>query len=344
MNQTSAPCSIEELDELLTRPGEEITEFVSGLESPLVILGAGGKMGPTLSVLARRAADAAHHVLEVIAVSRFSNPSAERWLNDRGVRTVRCDLLRRHEVLALPEAANVIYMVGRKFGTDEDPALTWAMNVIPPQFVLERYPSARIVAMSTGNVYEPVPISAGGSIESDPVTPRGEYANACVARERVFEYCSRLSRTELCQIRLNYAVELRYGILVDIACRVYEHRPVPLEVGYVNCIWQADANASIIRSLGVASHPQRTLNLTGPVVLSVRRIAERFGELLDREVRFDGSESEQALLNNPASAIALFGLPETPIDQVIAWTAEWISEGRPTLDRPTHFERVDGKY
>jgi hypothetical protein len=333
-----------ELDDVLTQPSAELIEFMKTLKGPLVVLGAGGKMGPTLCVLARRAAEQAGVDLEVIAVSRFSNQRHVDWLEKRSVRTVRCDLLQRDQVATLPDSPNVIYLVGRKFGTTGDPALTWAMNIFPPEYVVERYAGSRIVALSTGNVYPLVPVDSGGSHESDELIAVGEYANACVARERVFEYCSRLRSTPVCQIRLNYALDLRYGVLLDIARRVYNRQPVALSVGYVNCIWQRDANEVVLRALDLAAHPQRAINVTGAEVLSVRALAERFGELLDREVTFEGEEGRAALLSDASEMVRRFGRPSTPVDQVMKWTAEWIRNDGATLDKPTHFEQADGRY
>jgi nucleoside-diphosphate-sugar epimerase len=337
------PPSEEPLDELLTRPRPSLIEWIRSLAGPLVILGAGGKMGPTLAVLARRAAEAAGHKLEVIAVSRFSNGASRLWLEERNVRTLSLDLLRRDEVLELPEAPAVIYLVGLKFDTSRDPARTWATNTLIPAWVCERYPRARFAALSTGNVYPLVPVGGGGSLETDPPAPAGEYAAAALARERIFEHFSRESGTPVALLRLNYAVDLRYGVLVEIAQKVAAGRPVDITMGALNCIWQGDANDMIIRSLELAATPPRVLNLTGPQV-SVREIAERFGRLLGKEPRIEGTEAPTALLSNAALAHRLLGAPATSLEAVISWTADWIRRGGRLLQKPTHFEVRDGRY
>ena len=333
-----------ELDEVMTRPTAALTAFVRTLRGPLVVLGAGGKMGPSLCVQARRAAEAAGHALDVVAVSSFTNTAARDWLETRGVRTLAFDLMDRAALDALPDAENVIYLVGLKFGTQQDPARTWAVNTRIPAYVAERYARSRLVALSTGNVYPLVPVDSGGSVETDALTPLGEYANACVARERIFEYYSGRNTTPLVLIRLNYALDLRYGILVDIAQKVLAGQPVDVAMGYLNGIWQGDANAMILRALDLATHPPTPLNLTGPAVLSVRALAHRLGEFMNRPVQITGAEAASALLSNPAHACAALGAPPTPLDTVLRWTAHWILHESPTLNKPTHFEVRDGRY
>jgi nucleoside-diphosphate-sugar epimerase len=328
----------------MTMPSQRLIEFMTSLRGPLLVLGASGKMGPTLAVRAKRGAVEAGKELEVIAVSRFSDAAAREWLESRDVRTISCDLLDRDAVMGLPEAPDIIYMAGRKFGTGDDPSLTWAMNSLAPVHVCERYPGGRIVALSTGCVYPFVPIEQGGSHEDDPLTPLGEYSNACVARERLFEYYSRHHGNRVVQIRLNYAIDLRYGVLVDIAERVMAEEPVDLTMGYFNCIWQGDANDMIIRSLELASSPQRAINLTGAEQIRVRDVAERFGALMGREVMFTGSEAPTALLSDATDAFNQLGRPSISLDTIIRWIAHWLmSDGR-RLGRPTHFEVRDGGY
>jgi nucleoside-diphosphate-sugar epimerase len=334
----------EELDEVLTRPRPVLVEFIKSLTSPLVVLGAGGKMGPTLAVLARRAAHLAGHPLEVLAVSRFTDERPRRWLEARGVGTRSLDLLDRAACRELPAAAQVLSLVGRKFGTAQDAARTWAINTLVPAHVAQRYPHARLVVLSTGNVYPLVPVAGGGSVETDALTPLGEYANAAVARERLCEFFSRENGTPMTVLRLNYAVDLRYGLLVDIARRVAAGEPIGLTTGHVNCIWQGDANEMVLRSLALAQAPPQVLNLTGPAVLSVRELAVRLGELLGRAVHFSGTEAATALLSNPARACALLGPPPTPVETVLRWTAHWIQKGGRLLDKPTHFEVRDGSF
>lgn len=336
--------SEEQLDELLTRPGARLAELIRTASSPLLVLGAGGKMGPTLAVLARRAADAAKHPLDVIAVSRFSDAASRQWMEARGITTLSCDLLDREAVARLPDSMNVIYMVGLKFGTGQNPSATWAMNTIVPARVAERFPSARIVALSTGNVYPMSEASRGGSLETDPLTPVGEYANAAVGRERVFEFYSRRNATPLVLLRLFYAVELRYGVLSDLARMVYSGQPIPLANGSFNCIWQGDVNEMALRSLNLASSPPAAFNLCRPETFSVREVATRLGQLLDRTPRFTGSESPTALLGNAAKICGALGEPAMPLDAMLRWVAEWTKSGGRSLGRPTHFEVRDGRY
>ena len=333
-----------ELGNLLTRPRTVLVDFMRSVVSPLVILGAGGKMGATLAVLARRAADEARVPLEIVAVSRFSNDSARQWMEDRGVRTLRLDLFDRDRLRELPDSANVIHLVGVKFGTTQNPSLTWAVSTLVPANVAERYASARLVALSTGNVYPHVPVDSGGATESHALTPRGEYANAAVARERVLEYQSREHGTPMALIRLSYAVEMRYGVLVDIARKVWMGETIELANGYFNCIWQGDANEMILRSLALATTPPTAFNLCCPTILSVREVARQFSDLLGRPARLAGEESDTALLSDPAPICAVLGPPPTPLDTVIRWIANWVQQGGPSWNKPTHFEVRDGRY
>jgi len=333
-----------QLDELLTQPSAELVEFIRQVHSPLLVLGAGGKMGPTLAVRARRAAIQAGHDLRVLAVSRFTNRPAREWLESRGVGTIACDLFEREAVARLPDAGDVIYLVGLKFGTTQNPALTWAANTIIPTLVAQRFSRARIVALSTGNVYPLVPVASGGATETHALTPLGEYSNAAVARERLFEFHAERHGTPMVLIRLNYAVELRYGVLRDLAQKVWTGAPVDVSQGYFNCIWQGDANDAIVRALGLAANPPFPLNLTGPDVLSVRAVCVRLAELMGRSPQFIGTESSTALLNNAARACALLGPPPTSLEDILRWTAPWVERGGPSLNKPTHFEVRDGQY
>jgi len=333
-----------QLDELLTRPSPALVEFISSVSSPLVILGAGGKMGPTLAVLAKRAADAAHHPLDVIAVSRFGDHSLRNWLNSQGVTTIGCDLLDAQSVGQLPPSANILYLVGLKFGTAQNPAATWAMNTIVPARVMERYPRARIVGLSTGNVYPLSPADAGGSPETAPLTPLGDYPNAAVARERIFEFYSARNSTPVALLRLFYAVELRYGVLADIARKVFAGETIELANGRFNCIWQGDANEMALCSLTLTASPPTVWNLCRPETYSVREVASRFGELLGRAPRFAGVESPTALLGNAAPLCTKLGPPRVPLDAMQGLIAHWVKKGGRDLNRPTHFEVRDGKY
>lgn len=332
------------LEERLTRPSEPLVDFIRTISGPLVILGAGGKMGPTLAALARQAAHQAGHQLEIIAVSRFHEQNTRHWLETRGVQTLRCDLLEKTALSQLPEAENVLYLVGLKFGTAQNPSLTWAMNTLVPARVCERYPRSRIVALSTGNVYPLSEVSCGGSVETDPLTPLGEYPNAAVARERLFEFHSRQQGTPISLLRLFYAVELRYGVLTDIARKVYANEPIPLANGFFNCIWQGDANEMILRALPLAASPPSLWNLCRPEIFSVREMATRLGPLLGRVPQFISQEAPTALIANSSRLCAALGAPPTSIDEILRWTAGWVKRGGRDLGKPTHFEVRDGNY
>ncbi len=301
-------------------------------------------MGPTLCVLAKRAADQANHRLGVIAVSRFSDEESRRWLEVNGVATYKADLLNAQSLSGLPEAKEVLYLVGLKFGTTRNPVATWATNTIVPARVAERYSQARFVALSTGNVYPPVPVASGGAREDNALTPLGEYANSAVARERIFQHFSMAQGTPVALMRLNYAVELRYGVLVDIARKVMAGEPIDLSNGWFNCVWQGDANEMILRALALSSSPAVSWNLTGPAPFRVRAVAERLGELLSRSPRFTGHESEAALLSNASKLCAVLGPPPTSLEAVLRWTAHWVSRKGAYLQRPTHFEIRNGQY
>jgi nucleoside-diphosphate-sugar epimerase len=336
--------SEEQLDDVLTRPGAALADFIKSVPSPLLLLGAGGKMGPTLAMLARRAAEAAKHPLEVVAVSRFSDARAREWLEKRGIRTASCDLFNARDLDKLPDATSVIYLVGLKFGTAKNPAMTWAANTIIPTRVAERFAQSQIVALSTGNVYPLSEVKAGGSIETDSLTPVGEYANAAVARERIFEFHARNAGTRMAFLRLFYAVELRYGVLVDIAQKVHAGETVDLTNGYFNCIWQGDANEMVLRALALGSSPPAAWNLCRPEVFSVREAAVRLGELLGRPPNFVGTEAATALLGNSSRLWAELGRPHVSIDLMLSWIADWVKREGRNLGRPTHFEVRDGKY
>lgn len=333
-----------ELDEVLSRPRPELVKFIRSVSSPLVVLGAGGKMGPTLAVLAKRAATMAGHRLEVIAVSRFSDTAARRWLEGQDVKTIHADLLERGRVRRLPDSANIVYLAGLKFGTKQDPAGTWAVNTLVPAHVAERYAKSRIVALSTGNVYPLVKVRSGGAGEKHALTPLGEYANAAVARERLFEYFARKHGTPVALMRLSYAVELRYGVLADIARKVLAGGAIDVTSGRFNCIWQGDANEMILRSLALADNPPPAFNLTSPAICSVRQVAARFSELLGRPAKFTGTESGVAFLSNTEQMCNALGPPPTPLETVIRWTAHWVKNGGRSLNKPTHFEVRDGAY
>jgi nucleoside-diphosphate-sugar epimerase len=343
-NLTAFIQSEEELEQILSSPSDALVEFIPSVRSPLLVLGAGGKMGPTLAVMAKRAAIQAGHPLEVIAVSRFSDANAREALENAGVRTFSCDLLERDALRELPESSNIIYLVGLKFGTAKNPAATWAMNTIVPANVVQRFPNSTMVALSTGNVYPLSIMERGGSKETDPLTPLGEYANAAVARERLFEFYAAKHNTPIALIRLFYAIELRYGVLVDLARKVLDGDAIDLSTGYFNCIWQRDANDMIIRSLSLASTPPSSWNLCHREIFRVRDVASELGELLGSPPLFKGTSSNSALLGNPARLCQALGTPSTSMEQVLRWTADWIKRGGRNLGRPTHFEVRDGVY
>ena len=333
-----------ELDEQLSVPSPAVLEAIRGLDSDLLILGVGGKMGPTLARLAARALREIDSPYTAIGISRFNQAGMRERLKTWGVRTLRHDLLDRAAVAALPDSRNIVYMVGQKFGTTENAALTWALNAYVPALIAERFPDARIVVFSTGNVYPLTPVVEGGSQEDDALEPLGEYANSCVGRERIFTYFSQQSGLRCAIVRLNYAIALRYGVLVDIARRVLAREPVDVTMGAVNVIWQGDANAQALALLAHCASPPFVLNVTGPETVSVRRVAERFGRIFDVPVTFTGEESPLALLSHTAKSQRLFGYPRVTLDQMITWTAAWVQQGGPFLDKPTHFETRDGRY
>jgi len=335
---------IDDLDELLSEPTEAVVRALGALDGDIVILGVGGKMGPTLARMAKRASEIAKVPRRVIGVSRFSSAKLESQLHTWGVETVRYDLLEPKSLFALPDAPNIVFMAGMKFGTTGQESMTWAMNSFLPGLVSERYRQSRIAAFSTGNVYELSPVSLGGSTEQDLPNPIGEYAMSCLGRERIFEYFSRTNQTRVSILRLNYATELRYGVLVDIAHKVYSGQSVPLSMGYLNAIWQGDACAMSLQALACASAPPLVINIAGPELLSVRRIAEQFGERLHKPVSFEGRESDDALLSNAKKSYELFGYPRVHAEQMISWIADWISRGGETLAKPTHFEERAGRF
>jgi len=333
-----------ELEDVLTRPRAVLMEFIRTVSSPLVILGAGGKMGPSLAVLAKRAAKMAGHRLDVIAVSRFTDEAARTSLERHGVKTLRADLLEREQVEALPDSGDIVYLVGLKFGTQQNPGGTWAANTLVPAHVAERYAESRLVALSTGNVYPMVTVKSGGALEKRALTPLGEYANAAVARERIFEYFARKQGTHIASLRLSYALDLRYGVLVDIARKVHAGEPIDVTTGYFNCIWQADANEMILRALALTDNPPTSFNLTSPTVFSVRKVAAKFSQLLGRSAKLVGTESTTAFLSNTERMCSELGAPPTPFESVIRWTAHWVKNGGRSLNKPTHFEVRDGAY
>lgn len=341
------PAAIEDeaaLDALLSEPTERVLDTLARIQGDIVVLGAAGKMGPTLARMARRAADRAGHPRRVIGVSRFTNGALQQDLEAHGVETIRCDLLDDDAVSRLPRAPNVIYMAGRKFGSTGDEPLTWAMNCHLPSVVCRHYAASRIVAFSTGNVYGLTRVGGGGSTERDELRPVGEYAMSCLGRERMFEHESRVRGVRVVLLRLNYAVEMRYGILVDLAARVLAGDPVPLAMGHVNVIWQGDANAMALCALEHASSPAAVLNLAGREELGVRAAAEALARRLGRTATFTGVEAPDALLSNGAAGWARLGSPRVDAATLVEWTAEWMARGGVTSGKPTHFESREGRF
>jgi nucleoside-diphosphate-sugar epimerase len=336
--------TVPELEEFLSRPSEADVAAMARLDGDLLILGAGGKMGPSLARRAHRAAEKAAVRRKIIAVARFSENLLRASLASEGIETLAVDLLEPSALSKLPDIPNVIFMAARKFGTTGFEDLTWAMNTFLPGLVAERYRASRIVAFSTGNVYPLRHAMQGGAVESTPVAPASEYAQSALGRERMFEYGSRQWGTTVTILRLNYAIDLRYGVLLDIGTAVFERRPIDLRMALVNIIWQGDANSVCLRSFAHCQAPPLILNLTGPETLSVRFIAEEFGRRFNVQPIFSSEETPTALLSNAAKAHQIFGCPTVTPAQMIDWTAAWISSGGPRLNKPTHFEVRDGKF
>jgi nucleoside-diphosphate-sugar epimerase len=332
------------LEELLSEPSAAAIEAIRRAAGDILVLGVGGKMGPTLARMARRAADAAHGSVRVIGVSRFSSSGPRDGLERHGIETIRCDLLDEDGLARLPDAPNVIFMAGRKFGSTGDEPLTWAMNTHLPALVCRRYERSRIVVLSTGNVYGLTPSGRGGSREEDPPNPGGEYAMSCLGRERMFEYFSRMHGTQVAIVRLNYAAEMRYGVLADLARKVLRREPIDVAMGYFNVIWQADANAMALAALAHASSPPVIVNVAGAEELSVRATATELARLMDVDVSFAGREAADALLSNGARGRTLFGPPRVDAARLLTWTADWVQRGGESLDKPTHFESRTGRF
>jgi len=333
-----------QLEERLSEPNAYDIELMSRLSGNVILLGAGGKMGPSLARRCKRAADAAKVIKRVIAVSRFSSADARKDLERAGIETISCDLLNRDEVDRLPDCENVLFLAGRKFGSSDRTDLTWANNVVVPAYAAHRYRTSRIVAFSTGNVYPFVSPASGGAVETGELGPLGEYAQSCLGRERMFEYFSQEWGTPVLLFRLNYAVDLRYGVLVDIARKIYEGKPVDLTVSNFNVIWQGDANSYALRSLELCQSPPRALNVTGIEIVSVQKAAEFFADRFQQKAVFTGQGSGQALLSNASVCHQLLGEPEMPLEELMELVAHWVSAGGRSLNKPTKFEVVDGKF
>lgn len=328
------------LEEVMTRPDPALAADLAAMPGDILVLGAGGKMGPTLCRLAKRADPARR----VIAVARWSEAGLRERMEGWGIECLAAELTDRAALAALPEAPNLVFMAARKFGASGAPEQTWAMNVLLPAMVAERWAGSRIVFFSSGNVLPLVPVLSGGADEGVAPAPVGEYAASVLGRERVFRHAGLARGTACFGVRLNYAIDLRYGVLHDVAAKVVAGQPVPLAMGHANVIWQGDANAWTLRALRHATPDCPVLNVTGPETVSIRWLAERFAERLDRPVHFAGQEAPDALLSNAARAFALFGYPRVPLLRMIDWVADWVARGGRALGRPTKFEVRDGRF
>ncbi|WP_422659475.1 NAD-dependent epimerase/dehydratase family protein [Paenibacillus sp. EC2-1] len=336
--------TVAELEAKLAEPSEQLIADLSTIEGDILILGVGGKMGPSLARLAANAVKEGGLNKRIIGVSRFTNAEARRELDEAGIVTISCDLLNDEELQKLPDAQNVIYMAGNKFGTTGREHFTWAMNAYLPGRVAEKYKHSRIVIFSSGNVYPFSSIGSGGVNEAVSPEPLGEYAQSCLGRERVFEYFAHQYKTPMTIYRLNYAIDMRYGVLLELAKSIHEGRPIDLTMGHANIIWQGDANEMALRCLKHCTNPPEIMNVTGPETMSIRWAAEELAKRIGKEVNFTGTESETALLNNASKSHQLFGYPKVSLLQMIDWTAEWVKSGGDTWNKPTHFQERKGKF
>jgi hypothetical protein len=332
--------SVEQLDDFLSLPRQALVDDLAGLDGDLMILGVAGKMGPTLARLAKHAAP----TKRVIGVARFSDASVRARLEGWGIETIAADLLERSAIEALPRVRNIVFAAGHKFGAQGNPGMTWAMNTLVPALVADVFRDSRIVAFSTGNVYPLTLVGAAAAGEATPPAPIGEYAQSCIGRERMFEYHSVKHGTPGRMFRLNYAIDMRYGVLFDIASKVRRGEAIDLTMGYVNVIWQGDANAQALRSLCHCTTPPTPINCTGPETLSVRWLATEFGARFSVTPRFSGQEAPTALLSDTTQAAALFGYPVVPLGRMLDWVADWVAADRPSLNKPTKFEVRDGGF
>ena len=332
-----------QLEDALSRPSPEVIETMRRLTGDVMILGVSGKVGPAIAHMAKRATDAAGVRRRVIGVARFSEGD-DVQLQDWGVETIRCDLLDEAQIAALPHADNIIYLVGRKFGSTTDSSLTWAINTYVPSLACRRYPNSRFVLLSTGNVYSLTTPDHGGSCEQDRPAPVGEYGMSALGRERTFEYFCRQQQMPTAILRLNYACDLRYGVLVDLAQQILQDQPIDLGMGYFNTIWQGDVNAMTLRALELADVPPVVINLTGDEILSVRDICESLSQQLGKTVQFVGREAPTALLSNSQLRQRQLGHVSLSIASLVEAVAAWIRQGGRQLNKPTHFEARNGQF
>lgn len=333
-----------QLEDMLSKPSAEVIEMFSRLEGDIMFLGVAGKIGISLAHMAKRACDEAGIKKRIIGVSSFESREQQKKVGKYGIDTIHGDLLDTKFTATLPAVRNIFYLVGMKFGSVDNLSLTWAVNTYLPAIIADHFRQSRIVTFSTGCVYPLVSVKSGGSRETDPPLAIGEYAQSCLGRERMFEYGSIKNKTEVALIRLNYSVEMRYGVLVDIALKVRNREPVDLTMGHFNVIWQGDLNNYVLRSLEHVKSPASIINITGPEILSVRETATEFGKLFGVTPVFENKEAPTALLNNSEYAFSLFGKPKTPVNKVISWIAQWMDDNGELLGKPTHFEVRDGKY
>ena len=338
------PNSLHELDERLSRPDFGVLDILRQNPGDCMVLGAAGKMGFHLTRMLQRAMDSLGQRDLVRAVSRFSKPDSRAAFDAASIPILRADLSDPHALDALPNAQNIFFLAGIKFGTADQPHLLRKMNQEMPSLVANRYTDSKLVAMSTGCVYSFTSVDSGGSKETDEMKPPGAYAQSCIERENAFRDQAKKTGTKVTLVRLNYSVELRYGVLVDIAKCVLMDQPVDISTGYVNVIWQRDAVSHIIQSLSLVDAPASVVNVTGNEILSVRQIAEGFAYRMGKNVRFVGDESPECWLSNNRTARSTFGDPEMPIERVMDWITEWLQSGNPTLGKPTHFQIRDGNY
>ncbi len=328
------------LEDVLSEPTDATRKVLADLSGDIVVLGAGGKMGPTLAMMLRKASTNRN----IYAVSRYSDKAARARIERTGIKTVEIDLLDESQYSKLPDAENVFYLAGMKFGASGNQPLTWALNCFVPALVARHYRNSKIVVFSTGNVYPLVDIAGGGATEATGPNPVGEYAQSCLGRERMFEYFSQVCETPVTLVRLNYANEPRYGIIVDLTAKILNDQPIDLTMGAVNLIWQRDANDYIIRAITLTRSPAAILNVTGPDTIEVRRLAEQIGGELSREPSFVSKETQSALLSNASFCIDTFGPPQMMLDEMVSMIASWVASGKKTLNKPTKYGVRDGKF